>query len=102
MITDDESINDDEGKMEKGEQGDDKAIHARYGNQMQAMAEKELRRLMEENSGKYVVYDGKIITPGSIKQLKNHRPEEAKQRRNNKLLRKRRIARHVHQSHETR
>ena len=73
---------------------------------------------MEENSGKYVVYDGKIITPGSIKQLKNHTnvrivdkndgwrkketPEEAKQRRNSKLLRKRRIARHVHQSHETR
>ena len=40
---------------------------------MQAMTEKELRRLMEENSGgKYVVYDGKIMTPGSIKQLKNH------------------------------
>ena len=74
---------------------------------------------MEENSGKYVVYDGKIITPGSIKQPKNHnivrivdkkndgwrkkeRSEEAKQRRNNKFLRKRRIARHVLQSHETR
>ena len=27
---------------------------------------------MEENSGKYVVYDGKIMTPGTIKQLKNH------------------------------
>ena len=96
VITDDELINDDEGKMEEGEQGGDKAIHARYGNRMQAMTEKELRRLMEENSGKYVVYDGKIITPGSIKQLKNHnivrivdkmmgggrkkeRPEEAKQ-----------------------
>ena len=39
---------------------------------MQAMTEKELRRLMEENSGKYVVYGGKTITPGSIKQLKNH------------------------------
>ena len=118
VITDDELINDDECKMEEVEQGGDKAIHARYGNRMQAMTEKELRRLMEENSGKYVVYDGKIITPGSIKQLKNHnivrivdkndgwrkkeRPEEAKQRRNNKLLRKRRIARHVHQSHETR
>ena len=58
--------------MEEGEQGGDKAIHARYGNRMQAMTEKELRRMMEENSGKYVVYDGKIITPGSIKQLKNH------------------------------
>ena len=72
VITDDELINDDEGKMEEVEQGGDKAIHARYGNRMQAMTEKELRRLMEENSGKYVVYDGKIITPGSIKQLKNH------------------------------
>ena len=49
-----------------------KAIHARYGNRMQAMTEEELRRLMEENSGKYVVYDGKIMTPGSIKQLKGH------------------------------
>ena len=39
---------------------------------MQAMTEEELRRLVEENSGKYVVYDGKIMTPGSIKQLKNH------------------------------
>ena len=36
------------------------------------MTEKELRRLMEENSGKYAVYDGKIMTPRSIKQLKNH------------------------------
>ena len=36
------------------------------------MTEKELRWPMEENSGKYVVYDGKIMTPGSIKQLKNH------------------------------
>ena len=118
VITDDELINDDEGKMEEGEQGGDKAIHARYGNRMQAMTEKELRRLMEENSGKYVVYDGKIITPGSIKQLKNHTivrivdkmmgggrkkgHKKQKQRRNSKLLRKRRIARHVHQSHETR
>ena len=59
-------------KMEEVEQGGDRAIHARYGNRMQAMTEKELRRLVEENSGKYVVYDGKIITPGSIKQFKNH------------------------------
>ena len=58
--------------MGKEEQGGGKAIHARYGNRIQAMTEKELRRLMEENSGKYVVYDGKIMTPGSIKQLKNH------------------------------
>ena len=36
------------------------------------MTEKELTQLMEENSGKYVVYDGKIMTPRSIKQLKNH------------------------------
>ena len=72
VITDDELINDDGDKMEEGEQGGGRAIHARYGNRMQAMTEKELRRLMEENSGKYVVYDGKIITPGSIKQLKNH------------------------------
>ena len=66
--------------------------------------QEELRRLMEENSGKYVVYDGKIMTPGSIKQLKSHTTvriidrmmgggkkkgsEEAKQGRNNKLLRK--------------
>ena len=71
-VTDDELINDDGGKMEKGEQGGGKEIHARYGNRMQAMTEEELRRLMEENSGKYVVYDGRIMTPGSIKQLKNH------------------------------
>ena len=77
VITDDELINDDGDKMEEGEQGGDRAIHARYGNRMQAMTEKELRRLMEENSGKYVVYDGKIITPGSIKQLKNHTPLSA-------------------------
>ena len=59
-------------KTDDEEQGGDRAIHARYGNRMQAMTEKELRRLMEENSGKYVVYGGKIMTPGSIKQLKNH------------------------------
>ena len=45
--------------MEKGEQGGGRAIHARYGNRMQAMTEKELRRLMDKNSGKYVVYDAK-------------------------------------------
>ena len=71
-ITDDELINHDGGKMEKGEQGGGRAIHARYGNRMQAMTEEDLRRLMQDNSGKYVVYDGKIMTPGSIKQLKNH------------------------------
>ena len=58
--------------MEKEEQGGGRAIHARYGNRRQAMTEEELRRPMEEYSGKYVVYDGKIMTPGSIKQLKNH------------------------------
>ena len=71
-MTDEELTNDDEDKMGKGEQGGTKAIHARYGNRMQAMTEQELRRLMEENSGKYVVYDGKMMTPRSIKQLKNH------------------------------
>ena len=90
--------------MEKVEQGGGRATHARYGNRMQAMTEEELRRIMEENSGKYVVYDGKIMTPGSIEHLKNHTivriidrndgrrkeegPEEAKQGRNNKLFRK--------------
>ena len=72
VITDDEWINDYEGKMKDGEQGGDRAIHARYGNRMQAMTKKELRLLMEKNSGKYVVHDGKIMTPGSTKQLKNH------------------------------
>ena len=62
-MTDEELTNDDEDKIGKGEQGGSKAIHARYGNRIQAMTEKELRRLMEENSGKYVVYDGKIMTP---------------------------------------
>ena len=56
---------------EEEEQGGDRAIHARYGNRTRAMAEKELGPLVEENSGKYVVYDGKIITPESNKQLKN-------------------------------
>ena len=53
---------------------------------------------MEENSGKYVVYDGEIITPGSIKELKNHNIVRIV----DKMMggRKRRIARHVHQSHE--
>ena len=71
-MTDDELTNDDEDKMGKEEQGGGEAIHARYGNRIQAMTEKEQRRLMEENSAKYVVYDGKIMTPRSIKQLKNH------------------------------
>ena len=71
-MTDEQWINDDEEKMGKGKQGGNKAIHARYGNRMQAITERNLRQLMEENSGKYVVYDGKIMTPGTIKQLKNH------------------------------
>ena len=61
-----------------------------------------------------MVYDGKIMTPRSIKQLKNHYhcphrrqddgrrkeegSEEVGQGGNNKLLRKRRTARHVHES----
>ena len=71
-MTGEQLTNDDVENMGKGKQGGSKAIHARYGNRMQAMTEKELRQLMEENSGKYVVYDGKIMTPGTIKQLKNH------------------------------
>ena len=43
-MTDEELTNDDEDKMEKGEQGGGKAIHARYGNRVQAMTEKDLRR----------------------------------------------------------
>ena len=90
--------------MEKGEQGGGREIHARNGHRMQAMTEEELRRLMQENSGKYVVYDGKIMTPGSIKTIEesyhcpHHRQDdgrrkeegsaEAKQGRNNKLFRK--------------
>ena len=73
--------NDDEDKMGKGEQGGGKAIHARYGNRMQAMTEEELRRLMEENSGKYVVYDGKIITPSNAKGGTTTRRSKAVQRR---------------------
>ena len=85
--------------MEEEEQSDDRAIYARYGNRMQVMTQKELRLLMEKNSGKYVVYDGK--TTRSIKESYNcpHRrqnvgrrkkegPEEAKQKRNNKFFRK--------------
>ena len=103
-MTDEELTNDDEDKMGKEEQGGGKAIHARYGNRIQAMTEKELRRLMEENSGKYVVYDGKIMTPRSIQTIeesyhcshrrqddgrrKEEKPEEARQRGNNELLRK--------------
>ena len=62
-VTDEELTNDDEDEMGEGEQGGGKAIHARYGNRIQAVTEKEMRRLMEGNSGKYVVYDGKIMTP---------------------------------------
>ena len=71
-MTDEQLINDDEEKMGKGKQGGNKAIHARYGNRMQAITEQELRQLIEESSGKYVVHDGKIMTPGTIKKLKNH------------------------------
>ena len=71
-MTDEQLINDDEEKMGKGQQGGNKAIHARYGNRMQAITEQELRQLIEESSGKYVVHVGKIMTPGTIKQLKNH------------------------------
>ena len=43
------------------------------------MTEKELRRLTEENSAKYVVYDGKIMTPRSVKQLKNRQKMQYKE-----------------------
>ena len=118
VITDDELINDDEGKMEEGEQGGDKAIHARYGNRMQAMTEKgaegaDGRELREIRGLRWKDHDTRINQTIEESHHCSHRrqndgrrkeegSEEAKQRRNSKLLRKRRIARHVHQSHETR
>ena len=51
MMTDEQSRNDDEGKMRQGTQGGNKAVYARYGNQMQAMTEQELRRLIEGSTG---------------------------------------------------
>ena len=98
-MTDEQLINDDEETMGKGKQGGNKGIHARYGNRMQAITQQELRQLIGESSGKYVVHDGKIMTPGTIKQLKNHTivqddgrrkeegSEETEQGGNNKLLR---------------
>ena len=71
MMTDEQSSNDDEGKVRQGNQGGNKAIYARCGNKMQAMTEQELMRLTE-NTEKYEVLDGRIMTPGTIKQLKNH------------------------------
>ena len=117
-MTEEELTDDDENKMGKGEQGGGKAIHARYGNRIQAMTENELRRLMKENSGKYVVYDGKIMTPRSIKQLKNHtivrivdRMMGGGKKKSQKKQDKEETtsssesdapARHVHESYETR
>ena len=73
---------------------------------------------MEETSGKYVVYDGKIITSGSIKQLKNHTivrivdkmmggGRKKGQKKQNKeetasSSESDALQKHVHQSHETR
>ena len=102
-ITDDELINDDGGKMEKGEQGGGRAIHARYGNRMQAMTEEELRRLMRELRKicglRWKDHDATINqTIEESYHCPHHRQddgrrkeegsEEAKQGRNNKLLRK--------------
>ena len=101
-MIDEELTNDDEDKMGKEEQCGGKAIHARYGIRIQAMAEKEVRQLMEENSGESVVYDGKIMTPrsnncriiplsasqtGWWEEEKEEGSAEAEQGGNNKLLR---------------
>ena len=104
VITDDELINDNGGKMEEGEQGDDRAIHARYGNRMQAITEKGTdtdngRELRQVRSLRWNDHNTRINQTIEESYLCPHRrqndgrrkkegPEEAKQRRNNKLLRK--------------
>ena len=73
VITDDELINDDEGKMEEAEQGGDKAINPCKKWKPNASNDRKRAEAADgREPGKYVVHDGKIITPGSIKQLKDH------------------------------
>ena len=70
MTTDKRSNDDNNEEREQGEQGQGgtKAIFTRHRNRMQATTEQELRRLMEEST----VYNGRIVTPETIKHLKNH------------------------------
>ena len=74
MTTDERSNNDNDEEREQEEQGQGgtKAIYTRYRNRMQATTEQELRRLMEESTEKHTVYNGRIVTPETIKHLKNH------------------------------
>ena len=74
MTTDARSNDDNDEEREQGEQGQGgtKAIYTRYRNRMQATTEQELRRLMEESTEKYTVYKGRIVSPETIKHLKNH------------------------------
>ena len=74
MTTDERSNddNDEEREQEDQGQGGTKAIYTRYRNGMLAKTEQELRRLMEESTEKYTVYNGRIVTPETIKHLKNH------------------------------
>ena len=64
--------NDEEREQEEQRQGGTKAIYTRYRNRMQATTEQELRCLMEESIEKYTIYNGRIVTPETIKHLKNH------------------------------
>ena len=50
-VTDEQLINDDEEKMGKGKPGGNKAIHARYGNRMQARTETTERRKLGKVRG---------------------------------------------------
>ena len=60
-----ERPNNDDGERErqgKQGQGDGKAIYARYGSNVQATTEQELRRLVSESRERYVTYNGRVRT----------------------------------------
>ena len=74
MTTDERSNDDDDEEGKQGEpgQGGSKVMYTRHRNRMQATTEQGLRRLMEENTERYTVYNGRIVTPETIKHFKNH------------------------------
>ena len=74
VTTDERSNDDNDEEREQGEQGQGgtKAKKTKYTDRMQATTEQELRRLMEECTEKYTVHNGRIVTPETIKHLKNH------------------------------
>ena len=63
---------DETGRDQGQSKGGNRAVYAIHRCKVQATTEQELRRLTSKSNEVFVIYDGKIVRPETIKHLKNH------------------------------